>query len=158
MVLCICAGGHCKQTTHVITCSGWLIRISIHMALTEPGISFTPLIIKHTCFCTKVIISSTALGGRWRPQSNVASDLYPRHLPSNFYSLFPCVFLYLVNPYLFWMAMSSLTSRVCTQYLFRQFVFIHLHMAHLSLLDFITLTHCGPETRILVIGVFSIQL
>jgi hypothetical protein len=32
------------------------------------------------------IIGSTALGEPWRPQANVASDLYPGHLPANFYN------------------------------------------------------------------------
>ena len=31
------------------------------------------------------IIGSTALGGPWPPQANVASDLYTRHVPTNFY-------------------------------------------------------------------------
>jgi hypothetical protein len=33
-----------------------------------------------------IIISSTALGGSWPSQENVASDLYPVHLPANFYN------------------------------------------------------------------------
>jgi hypothetical protein len=32
------------------------------------------------------IIGSTALGEPWPPQANVASDLYPGHLPANFYN------------------------------------------------------------------------
>jgi len=33
-----------------------------------------------------IIIGSTALGGPWPPQANVASDLYPGHPPTNFYN------------------------------------------------------------------------
>jgi hypothetical protein len=33
-----------------------------------------------------IIIGSTALGGPWPPQTNVASDLYPGHPPANFYN------------------------------------------------------------------------
>ena len=33
-----------------------------------------------------IIIGSTALGGRWPPQVNVASDLYPGQLPTSFYN------------------------------------------------------------------------
>ena len=33
-----------------------------------------------------IIIDSTALGGPWPPQANVASDLYPGHPPANFYN------------------------------------------------------------------------
>jgi hypothetical protein len=36
-----------------------------------------------------IIIESTALGRPWPPQANVASDLYPRHPPANFYNLQP---------------------------------------------------------------------
>jgi hypothetical protein len=32
------------------------------------------------------IIGSTALGGPWPPQANVASDLYPGHPPTNIYN------------------------------------------------------------------------
>ena len=31
-----------------------------------------------------IIIRSTVLGGPWPPQANVASDLYPGHLPASF--------------------------------------------------------------------------
>jgi len=31
-----------------------------------------------------IIIDSTALGGLWPPQANVASDLYPWQPPDNF--------------------------------------------------------------------------
>jgi len=31
-----------------------------------------------------IIIGSTALGGAWPPETNVASDLYPGHWPANF--------------------------------------------------------------------------
>jgi hypothetical protein len=34
-----------------------------------------------------IIICFTALGGRWPPQANVASDLYLAHPPANFYNL-----------------------------------------------------------------------
>jgi len=37
-------------------------------------------------FIIIITISSTALGGRWLPQANVASDLYPAHPPANFYN------------------------------------------------------------------------
>jgi hypothetical protein len=33
-----------------------------------------------------IIIGSTALGGPWPPQADVASDLYPGHPPANFYN------------------------------------------------------------------------
>ena len=33
-----------------------------------------------------IIISSTALGGPWPPQANVACDLQPGQLPANFYN------------------------------------------------------------------------
>ena len=33
-----------------------------------------------------IIIGSTALGGPWPPQANVASDPYPGHPPANFYN------------------------------------------------------------------------
>jgi len=33
-----------------------------------------------------IIIGSTALGGPWPPQANVASDLYSGHPPANFYN------------------------------------------------------------------------
>jgi hypothetical protein len=35
-----------------------------------------------------IIIGSTAPGGPWSPQANVASDLYPVHPPANFYNPF----------------------------------------------------------------------
>ena len=35
-----------------------------------------------------IIIGSTALGGPWLPQANVASDLYPRQPPASFYHPF----------------------------------------------------------------------
>jgi len=59
-----------------------------------------------------IIIRSTAQGGSWPPQANVASDLYPGHPPANFYKL-AGVFLYPVNPSWFRSVTSSLTSRVC---------------------------------------------
>jgi len=33
-----------------------------------------------------IIIGSTAVGGPWPPQANVASNLYPGHTPANFYN------------------------------------------------------------------------
>jgi hypothetical protein len=33
-----------------------------------------------------IIVGSTALGGPWPPQTNVASDLYPVYPPSTFYN------------------------------------------------------------------------
>jgi hypothetical protein len=33
-----------------------------------------------------IIISSTALGGPWPPEANVASDFYLGHSPTNFYN------------------------------------------------------------------------
>jgi hypothetical protein len=33
-----------------------------------------------------IIIGSTAIGGPWPPQTNVASDLYSGHPPANFYN------------------------------------------------------------------------
>jgi len=33
-----------------------------------------------------VVVGSTALGEPWSPQGNIASDLYPRHPPANFYN------------------------------------------------------------------------
>jgi hypothetical protein len=35
-----------------------------------------------------VVVGSTALGGPWPPQANVASDLYPGQPPANFYNPF----------------------------------------------------------------------
>jgi hypothetical protein len=32
-----------------------------------------------------IIICSTALAGSWPTQANVASDIYPWHMPANFY-------------------------------------------------------------------------
>jgi len=40
-----------------------------------------------------IIIGSTALGGPWLPQANVASDLDPGHLPANFYNPVALCFL-----------------------------------------------------------------
>jgi len=45
-----------------------------------------------------IINSSTALGGPWTPQANVASDLYPGQLPANFYNPVSLRILYPVNP------------------------------------------------------------
>jgi hypothetical protein len=39
---------------------------------------------KNQCINT-IIIGSTALGGRFPPQANVASGLYPGYRPANFY-------------------------------------------------------------------------
>ena len=40
---------------------------------------------KNQCIITINIIGCTVLGRPFPPQVNVASDLYPGHLPSNFY-------------------------------------------------------------------------
>jgi hypothetical protein len=60
-----------------------------------------------------IIIGSTALGGPWPPQANVASDIYPGHPPANFNNPVSYVFFYPFNPSLFRSATSSLTSIIC---------------------------------------------
>jgi len=37
-------------------------------------------------------MGSTAMGGLWPPQENVASDLYPGHSPANLYNPVPLRF------------------------------------------------------------------
>ena len=66
-------------------------------------------------------------GGLWRPDENFTSVFSPGQPTANFYNP---VSLRLPLPHqtiLISVAMSSVTSRVCPQYLFRKFVFIHSH-------------------------------
>ena len=93
-----------------------------------------------------IIIDSTALGGPWPPQANVATNLYPGHLPANFQNPVslrlpvPCQsFLISVGQVL-----VDFQGFVHNIFLGNSFSSIHTTWpAHLSLLDFITLTIFG---------------
>ena len=48
-------------------------------------IQYMPIIVIIIIIVTITIIGSTALGGPWPPQANVASDFYPGQPSTNFY-------------------------------------------------------------------------
>jgi len=88
------------------------------MELTSPETVFVTVILVSTLDII-IIIGCTALGGPWPPQANVASNLCPGHPPANFYDPVSLCLLLSHQSILFWLAMSSLTYRVCPQYIFR---------------------------------------
>jgi hypothetical protein len=93
------------MTIQGITNSKQLRTLCIHHGITEHRntmtTSATDSYLIKSLFSTHadkdiiiiIIIGSTALGGPWPPQANVASNLYPRQPQPISTTQFPCVFL-----------------------------------------------------------------
>ena len=95
---------------------------------------------------TIIIIGSTALGGPWSPQANVASDLYPVHPPANFYKPLSLRLLLPRQSILISVGhvLVNLQDLSTLSYLDNSLLSINTTWpAHLSLLDCIALTVLG---------------
>ena len=93
-----------------------------------------------------IIMDSTALGGPWPPQANVATNLYPGHLPANFQNPVslrlpvPCQSI-LISVGQVLVDLQGFAHNIFSGNSFSSIR--TMWRAHLSLLDFITLTIFG---------------
>jgi len=72
-----------------------------------------------------IIIGSTALNGSWRPQTNIASDLYPGQPTASFYNPVSLRHSLPRQSILISVGHVLVDLQGCLLYLFRQFLSIH---------------------------------